>query len=295
MTTFFAFVVDVENINEIHEISQVLFVAAEVGNVEFLVKLIRFDFDLLWKIDNERSIFQIAVEQRHESIFNLLIGSIRDIIGDGINEDGNNILHLAAELAPQEKLNSISGAAFQMQRELLWFKEVEKIVKPSYKEMKNEKGETPYVLFATEHEDLRKKGEKWMMNTAKSSMVVDTLISSIMFSGLPTDGLSHNSKKYNLELAYSVSSAIALFCSSTSLIMFLCILTSRYSYDDFLVSLPIKLMTGVTSLFISIAAMMVAFSASFCLINHDHQGFSFIAVLFGLFACVPNCQSYMCF
>nr|POF06282.1 hypothetical protein CFP56_74870 [Quercus suber] len=290
-----AFVVDVENINEIHEISQVLFVAAEVGNVEFLVKLIRFDFDLLWKIDNERSIFQIAVEQRHESIFNLLIGSIRDIIGDGINEDGNNILHLAAELAPQEKLNSISGAAFQMQRELLWFKEVEKIVKPSYKEMKNEKGETPYVLFATEHEDLRKKGEKWMMNTAKSSMVVDTLISSIMFSGLPTDGLSHNSKKYNLELAYSVSSAIALFCSSTSLIMFLCILTSRYSYDDFLVSLPIKLMTGVTSLFISIAAMMVAFSASFCLINHDHQGFSFIAVLFGLFACVPNCQSYMCF
>ena len=153
--------------------------------------------------------------------------------------------------------------------------------------MKNEKGETPYVLFAMEHEDLRKEGEKWMMSTAKSSMVVATLISSIMFSGLLTDGLSHNSKKYNLELAYSVSSATALFCSSTSLIMFLCILTSRYSYDDFLVSLPIKLMTGVTSLFISIAAMMVAFSASFCLINHDHQGFPFIAVLFGLFAFVP--------
>ena len=56
--------VDVENINEIPEISQVLFVAAEVGNVEFLVKLVRFDFDLLWKIDNERSIFHIAVEKR---------------------------------------------------------------------------------------------------------------------------------------------------------------------------------------------------------------------------------------
>ena len=91
--------VDVENINEIPEISQVLFVAAEVGNAEFLVKLIRFDFDLLWKIDNERSMFHI-VEQRHESIFNLLIGSIRDIIVDGISEDGNNILHFAAGLAP---------------------------------------------------------------------------------------------------------------------------------------------------------------------------------------------------
>ena len=63
---------DAENFNEIPEISQVLFVTAEVGNVEFLVKLVRFDFDLLWKIDNERSIFHIAVEQRHESIFNLL-------------------------------------------------------------------------------------------------------------------------------------------------------------------------------------------------------------------------------
>ena len=42
--------------------------------------------------------------------------------------------------------------------------------------MKNEKGETPYGLFAMEHEDLRKEGEKWMMNTAKSSMVVATLI-----------------------------------------------------------------------------------------------------------------------
>ena len=53
--------VDVENINEIPEISQVLFVAAEVGNVEFLVKLIRFDFDLLLKIDNEEAYFTLLL------------------------------------------------------------------------------------------------------------------------------------------------------------------------------------------------------------------------------------------
>ena len=67
--------------------------------------------------------FHIAVEKRHESIFNLLVvGSIRDLLADRINEYGNNILHLAAGLAPEEKLNAISGAALQMQRELLWFK-----------------------------------------------------------------------------------------------------------------------------------------------------------------------------
>lgn len=38
---------DVENSNETSVISYVLFEAAEVGNIEFLVKLICFNFDLL--------------------------------------------------------------------------------------------------------------------------------------------------------------------------------------------------------------------------------------------------------
>ena len=53
---------------------------------------------------------------------------------------------------------------------------MEKAVNPAFKEMENPEGETPYVLFAMNHENLRKEGEKWMMNTAQSSMVVATLI-----------------------------------------------------------------------------------------------------------------------
>nr|POE66568.1 hypothetical protein CFP56_62673 [Quercus suber] len=277
---------DVENLNEISVISHVLFGAVEVGNTEFLVKLIRFDFDLLWKTRNSKSIFHIAVEKRHESIFNILngIGSIGDLIIDRIEEDGSNILHLAAGLAPQEKLNAISGAALQMQREILWFKEVEKVVSPTFKEMKNNKGDTPYVLFAKNHEELRKEGEKWMRNTAEYSMVVAILIGLIMFPREKADGLKDSP---NLVRVFSVSSAIALFCSSTSLVMFLSILTSRYSYNDFLVWLPVRLMIGVASLFISIAAMMVAFSASFWSDNHNHQELPLILVVIGLFACVP--------
>ena len=158
-------------------------------------------------------------------------------------------------------------------------------MRPGFKEMKNGNGETPYVLFAKSHKKLRKQGEKWMMNMAKSSMVVATLIGTIAFSYQSDDKLNHLSPK--LGLAYSVSSAIAIFCSSISLITFLSILTSRYSYEDFLVSLPVKLMIGVTTLFISIAAMMVAFSASFCLNNHNHQELPLIFFVIGLFACVP--------
>ena len=115
---------DVENSNKTSVISNVLFEAAEVGNIEFLVKPICFNFDLLWKTKDGKSIFHIAIEKRHESIFKLLneIGSIGDLIVDGIFEDGSNILHLAARLAPQDKLNAISGEALQMQLELLWFK-----------------------------------------------------------------------------------------------------------------------------------------------------------------------------
>ncbi|XP_030944681.1 uncharacterized protein LOC115969219 [Quercus lobata] len=275
---------NIENLNEIPELSLVLFIAADVGNVEFLT--IR------------REVYFIAVEKRHESIFNLLaVGSIRDLLAYRIDEDGNNMLHLAAGLAPEDKLNAISGAALQIlinkslmviPYDLQW-KEVEKAVRPVFKEMKNGNGGTPYVLFAKNHKKLRKEGEKWMMNTAKSSMVVATLNGTIAFSYQPDDKLNHQSPK--LGLAYSVSSAIAVFCSSTSLITFLSILTSRYSYEDFLVSLPVKLMIGVTTLFISIAAMMVAFSASFCLKNHNHQE---LPLIFLSLVYLHVCQSCTC-
>jgi hypothetical protein len=165
-------------------------------------------------------------------------------------------------------------------------KEVEKIVSPSFKEMKNGKGKTPYALFAEEHEKLRKQGEMRMMNTAEYSMVVAALIGSVMFGVQLADGLDHSLEKSTLALAFSYSSAIALLFSSTSLIIFLSILTSRYSYEDFLL-LPVRLMIGVTSLFISITAMMVAFIASFCLKNHNHLKFPLIFVVIGLFASVP--------
>lgn len=38
------------------------------------------------------------------------------------DENDNNMLHLVGKLAHPSELNIISGAALQMQRELLWFK-----------------------------------------------------------------------------------------------------------------------------------------------------------------------------
>lgn len=105
--------------------SRPLFVAAELGNFEFIVELIQSYPDLIWKVDEEsRSIFHIAVIHRQEKIYKLIynIGSHKDIITSYKSANNENILHLAAKLAPISRLGIVSGAALQMQRELLWFK-----------------------------------------------------------------------------------------------------------------------------------------------------------------------------
>ncbi|KAI4332580.1 hypothetical protein L6164_017477 [Bauhinia variegata] len=166
--------------------SQLLFDAAKVGNVEFLAVLMKSCPDLIWELDNKnRSIIHIAVLHRRANIFNLIheIGSNKDIIVTYRDTDAkNNLLHLAAKLAPSEQLELVSGAAFQMTLELLWFEEVKKIMLPPFRDMKNSEGKTPDELFIKEHAELQKNAESWMKGTANSCMVVSTLIATGVFT-----------------------------------------------------------------------------------------------------------------
>lgn len=116
---------DLEIPNLSKNTSKLLFIATRYGNVDFVVELLRSYPDFLWKVDaHNRSIFHIAVMHRHESIFSLIyeIGPVRELIATYRDNSNNNILHLAATLSPPDQLNSVSGAALQMQRELLWYK-----------------------------------------------------------------------------------------------------------------------------------------------------------------------------
>jgi hypothetical protein len=103
-----------------------IFEAAKVGNVEFLIILARSYPDLIWQQNkNKMSIFHIAILYRHESVFNLIfeIGADKDSLASYATlKTKENMLHLAGKLAPSDRLNIVSGAALQMQRELLWFK-----------------------------------------------------------------------------------------------------------------------------------------------------------------------------
>ena len=102
-----------------------LFDAAEFGNAEFIIILIRSHPNIILTTNNfHQSLFHIAVKNRQESVFNLLneIGPIKEISLSYVDIHKQNILHLAGQLAPLSRLNVVPGAALQMQRELLWFK-----------------------------------------------------------------------------------------------------------------------------------------------------------------------------
>ncbi|KAJ8545188.1 hypothetical protein K7X08_017771 [Anisodus acutangulus] len=181
------------------------------------------------------------------------------------------------KLAPTNRLGIVSGAAPQMQRELLWFKEVEKNVQASYKEMRDSKGRTPRMLFTEEHKELVKEGEKWMKETASSCMLVAALITTVMFAAIFTVPGGNNNDtgtpiflKEKTFILFSMMDALALFSSVISILMFLSILTSRYAEEDFLSTLPKRLIIGFISLFVAIAAMLVAVSSSlFIVLGHQ--------------------------
>lgn len=107
--------------------SHLLFDAAESGNSKFVVQLIHDYPHLIWETtddDRKWTIIHAAVNNRNERIFSLIyeIGLIKDVIATYRDKQtGYTLLHLAAKLAPASQLNKLPGAAFQMQRELLWF------------------------------------------------------------------------------------------------------------------------------------------------------------------------------
>ncbi|XP_059627140.1 uncharacterized protein LOC132269937 [Cornus florida] len=139
-------------------------------------------------------------------------------------------------------------------------------------------------MFSETHKNLM-KGEKWLKDTANSCTIAAALIVVIVFAAAITvpGGNNGNSGHSILtkDIAFKffiISDAIALFSSVSSLLMFLSILTSRYAENDFLHTLPRRLITGLITIFISIVSMMVAFGATLYLIFGQNKAWFIVTV-----------------
>ncbi|KAD4177972.1 hypothetical protein E3N88_26563 [Mikania micrantha] len=242
------------------------------------------------KDKNGYDTIQLATIHRSEKIYNLVYRFREDndsVYGTMEDSSENNMLHLAGRLAPLNELKRHTGAALQLQSELQWHQEVEKIMFPTYVTKKNIFGETPEMVFTREHEYLVKEGEKWIKAVAESCSITAALIITIVFAAAITvpGGSSQNGVPvFTNETAFVVfalSDAISLFSSVTALLVFLSILTSRFSEQDFLDRLPGRLFIGLCTLLVSTTAMIVAFGATLFLV-FCHQKLWMIAPICGL-------------
>ncbi|GLT47718.1 hypothetical protein SLA2020_213870 [Shorea laevis] len=257
------------------------FEAIKHGIPGIVKEITKANENILWRSSdledsNSRSkiqnIFACAVEHRQEEVVHFLYKSAKEEKNKlfDIDKDGNNTLHIAAKLPPHYQLAGyFHAAALQLQSELRWFKAVKEIVPRDYNKKKNIDNETPLEVFVREHKDLLKEAEEWVKKTAESSTVVGALIITIMFAvAFTVPGGNDSGTGFPILLyktptpfmIFMVSDAISLFAASSSVIMFLGILTSHHADEDYRKSS--LLIIGLTSLFISIATMTMAFCAA---------------------------------
>ncbi|KAF5959084.1 hypothetical protein HYC85_000293 [Camellia sinensis] len=232
-----------------------------------------------------------------ENVFNLIyqLEESSYMVLSHQDESGNNALHSAALLGPQQQLSlrvSAAGAALQMQREMQWFKEVEKLVRPIDREVTNTNGMTPGEVFTDTHQELVKEGERWMKDTATSCTIVAALIATVVFAAAITvlGGNNNNDghpyfSKHKAFIIFGIFDALGLFSSITSVLMFLSILTARYAEEDFLYALPKRLIIGLVMLFVSILSMMIAFGVTLYLMFGDNKVWILVPVVG--FSCIP--------
>ncbi|KAJ9536773.1 hypothetical protein OSB04_un000077 [Centaurea solstitialis] len=247
--------------------------------------------------ENGYDIIQLAIIHRSERIYNLIyqIGERKSHYRTFKDSSENNILHLVGRLAPSHELNRRTGAALQLQRELQWREELKKFVFLAYITQENIFKETPDMVFTREHQNLVKEGEKWMKTTAESCNITAALITTIVFAAAITVPGGNNQETgiplFRNDIAFiifAVSDAISLFTSTTALLVFLSVLTARFAEQDFLISLPRRLIIGFCALLLSTTAMIVAFGAIVFIVFCDQKpwmlglicGLAFIPIAF---------------
>ncbi|KAI3716440.1 hypothetical protein L1987_67319 [Smallanthus sonchifolius] len=114
--------------------------AVTYGIHELIEKCILTYPGIIWYNVGGFYLFLAVIKQRQERVYNLVYQMSRFKVYSAVQQDNEkkeNALHIAAKLAPPHRLNVVTGAALQIQRELQWFQEVEKFVKPSFKEALN--------------------------------------------------------------------------------------------------------------------------------------------------------------
>uniref|UniRef100_A0A803NRP1 PGG domain-containing protein n=1 Tax=Cannabis sativa TaxID=3483 RepID=A0A803NRP1_CANSA len=234
------------NVNATDEENETaILIAAKNGVTELVEKILElFPVAIHDTNAEKKNIVLLAVEHRQPHVYKMLLKRkiLKDSVFQQVDNKGNSALHLAAMLGDYKPW-LIPGAALQMQWEIKWYEYVKKSMPANFFVRYNHASKTAKDIFTETHTGLLKAGGEWLTSTSQSCSVVAALIATVAFATSTTVPGGNNE------------------ISVTSVVMFLAILTSRYQERDFGGDLPRKLLMGLTSLFVSIASMLVSFCA----------------------------------
>lgn len=168
---------------------------------------------------------------------------------------------------------------------------VQKIVPPYFINHRNKEGDTAQFLFSKQHRELVKRGQEWLMRTTQACTLVAVLIATVAFTCAYTVPGGSNKTGHPLLLrtkpfiVFTTADTLSLCFSLTSVVVFLSIMTSKMQEQDFRRSLPLKLVLGLTTLFLAVAAMMVAFAATLVLMMRRRLHWAAVPIY--TIACCP--------
>ncbi|KAL2969664.1 hypothetical protein AAZX31_15G094400 [Glycine max] len=217
-----------------------ILIATKMGVTEMVEKILEIDPVAILDVDaDNKNVVLSAIENRQPHVYSL-----------------NSALHLAATYRSYKPWR-VPGAAMQLQWEYKWYKLVKNSMPPNFYERYNKNGQTAKQVFNSTHEKLAKEGGKWLTKTSESCSLVAALVATVAFT---TSTAIPGGPDQNTGYPFS---------SVTALVLFLSILTSRFQEKDFAMDLPRKLLLELTTLFTSIASVLVSFCAGHFFIVED--------------------------
>ncbi|XP_014508252.1 ankyrin repeat-containing protein ITN1 [Vigna radiata var. radiata] len=271
-----------------------ILIAAKMGVNEMIEKILDTFPVAIHDVDSEnKNVVLLAIENRQPRVYKML--KKRNLVKESafrhIDNQGNSALHLAATYKEHRPWR-VPGAAMQMQWEYKWYKLVKNSMPPNFYARYNNKGQTAKQVFMNSHEMLVKEGRKWLSKTSESCTLVAALVATVAFTtstAIP-GGTNDDTGEAVLNgqpgfKVFALASLVALCSSVTALVLFLSILTSRFQEKDVAMHLPKKLLLGMTSLWTSIASILVSFCAGHYFIIEEGMKSS-VYLIYGI-TCLP--------
>ncbi|XP_028781022.1 uncharacterized protein LOC114737278 [Neltuma alba] len=242
------------------------------GATELVRELLRRKpFAIYDETREKKNIVLVAIEARQSEMLKEVIRHASwtdERLRHGKDVKGNTALHLSAKRSVNP---SISVSVVHLQWEVHWFEYVKGLMPAYFMNEPNKEGKTPSMIFEEEHGGMLEESDKWVNNMCGNYMVATTLISSVTFATCFQIPGGYDSQKgtpivgsTNTAFQLFAISALVSFCFSiTSLAAFLAIYSSRSDrYKDYRRALPLKLLVGFFSLFVSIVSMLISFCAA---------------------------------